>query len=184
MFKLLKGISFTALAFIGFVGLMVSKSYAQALVDYQLDTGDTISIQVHGEGDLSFETRIGGDGTIRYPFLGDIKVKGRTVAQVRWLIADGLKGDYLDDPSVNVSVIEYRPFFILGEVKNPQHYAYQPGLTVRQAIAIAGGMTERASDEKVELKRFVDGELAVIPNVKLDMAIEPGDTITIAQSFF
>ncbi len=181
MLKLLKGISLATLAI---VSLIVSVCSAQELADYKLGTGDTVSIQVHGEDDLSFETRIGGDGTIRYPFLGDIKVTGRTVAQVRWLIADGLKGDYLDDPSVNVSVIEYRPFFILGEVKNPQHYAYQPGLTVRQAIAIAGGMTERASDEKIELKRFVNGELTVIQNVQLDMAIEPGDTITIAQSFF
>ncbi|RPH16169.1 MAG: polysaccharide export protein [Alteromonadaceae bacterium TMED7] len=181
MLKLLKSISLAALAI---VSVVVSVCSAQELADYKLGTGDTIRIQVHGEEDLSFETRIGGDGTIRYPFLGDIKVTGRTVAQVRWLIADGLKGDYLDDPSVNVSVIEYRPFFILGEVKNPQHYAYQPGLTVRQAIAIAGGMTERASDEKIELKRFVNGELTVIQNVQLDMAIEPGDTITIAQSFF
>lgn len=181
MLKLLKSISLAALAI---VSVVVSVCSAQELADYKLGTGDTISIQVHGEEDLSFETRIGGDGTIRYPFLGDIKVTGRTVAQVRWLIADGLKGDYLDDPSVNVSVIEYRPFFILGEVKKPQHYAYQPGLTVRQAIAIAGGMTERASDEKIELKRFVNGELTVIQKVQLDMAIEPGDTITIAQSFF
>ncbi|MCP4058029.1 MAG: polysaccharide export protein [Pseudoalteromonas sp.] len=166
------------------MGLFVSVSNAQDSADYVLGTGDSISIQVHGEEDLSFETRIGGDGTIRYPFLGDIKVTGRTVAEVRWLIADGLKGDYLDNPSVNVSVIEYRPFFILGEVKKPQHYAYQPGLTVRQAIAIAGGLTERASEEKIELKRFVNGKFTVIQNVKLDMAIEPGDTITIAQSFF
>lgn len=166
------------------LSMIASVSFAQEQADYILGTGDTINIQVHGEGDLSFETRIGGDGTIRYPFLGDIKVTGRTVSQVRWLIADGLRGDYLDDPSVNVSVIEYRPFFILGEVKKPQHYPYQPGLTVRQAIAIAGGMTERASDEKIELKRFVKGELTVIQNAQLDMAIEPGDTITIAQSFF
>lgn len=181
MLKLLKRI---ALPGIIIANMIVAGSYAQNLADYILGIGDTISIQVHGEDDLSFESKIGGDGTIRYPFLGDVKVTGRTVAEVRWLIADGLKGDYLDDPSVNVSVIEYRPFFILGEVKRPQHYAYQPGLTVRQAIAIAGGMTERASDEKIELKRFVDGELTVIKNIKLDMAIEPGDTITIAQSFF
>ena len=174
-------ISLTALVI---MGLFVSVSNAQDSADYVLGTGDSISIQVHGEEDLSFETRIGGDGTIRYPFLGDIKVTGRTVAEVRWLIADGLKGDYLDNPSVNVSVIEYRPFFILGEVKKPQHYAYQPGLTVRQAIAIAGGLTERASEEKIELKRFENGKFTVIQNVKLDMAIEPGDTITIAQSFF
>ena len=181
MLKLLKGLS---LAVLVSVSLFAPLGVAQEQADYMLGIGDTISIQVHGEDDLSFDTRIGGDGTIRYPFLGDIKVTGRTVAQVRWLIADGLRGDYLDDPSVNVSVIEYRPFFILGEVKNPQHYAYQPGLTVRQAIAIAGGMTERASEDKIELKRFVNGELTVIQNVKLDMAIQPGDTITIAQSFF
>lgn len=152
--------------------------------DYLLDTGDLISIQVHGEEDLSFETLIGGDGTIRYPFLGDIDVSGKSVAQVRQSLTQGLKGDYLDEPSVHVYVVEYRPFFILGEVKNPQGYPYQPGLTVNQAIAIAGGLTERGSVNDIGLKRKSDGKTSVIEDIELDFVVQPGDTITVRQRFF
>lgn len=159
-------------------------SLAQNGQTYYLGSGDVIRILVHGEPDLSFDSKIGQEGVIRYPFLGDIQVIGLRVNEVAALITDGLKGDYLDQPSVNVSVVQYRPFFIMGEVKNPQDYPYQPGLTVAQAIAIAGGMTERADREKIELKRMVSGEIRVLSRVPLDYAVQPGDTITIAESFF
>lgn len=153
--------------------------------DYVLSTGDTINIRVHGEPDLTFDTKIGTNGTILYPFLGEVKVKGRTAAEVRWLIVSGLKGDYLLNPEVDVSVIEYRPFFILGEVNEPKDYPYQPGLTVAQAIAIAGGLTERASESGIELKRKLnDGKTEVKGNIDLDEPLQPGDIITVKQSFF
>lgn len=115
MLKLLKGILLVMLVI---VSLIVFVCFVQEFVDYKLGMGDIISIQVYGEEDLSFEICIGGDGIICYLFLGDIKVIGRIVVQVCWLIVDGLKGDYFDDFSVNVFVIEYCLFFILGEVKN------------------------------------------------------------------
>jgi len=164
-----------------FCAFMVSAQEA----DYVLGTGDTISIRVHGEPDLTFDTKIGTNGTILYPFLGEVKVKGRTAAEFRWLIMSGLKGDYLLNPEVDVSVIEYRPFFILGEVNEPKDYPYQPGLTVAQAIAIAGGLTERASESSIELKRKrSDGSTAVTNNTGMDEPLQPGDIITVKQSFF
>ena len=153
--------------------------------DYVLGTGDTISIRVHGEPDLTFDTKIGTEGSILYPFLGEIKVKGRTAADVRWLIVSGLKGDYIVNPEVDVNVIGYRPFFILGEVNEPKDYPYQPGLTLAQAIAVAGGLTERASKSDIELKRkLADGTAQVLNNIDMDEPLQPGDTVTIKQSFF
>ena len=98
---------------------------AQSLSDYQLGSGDQIQVQVFGEEDLSMEVRLSDAGTISYPFLGEIRVAGNTVSQLEAQIVKGLKGDYLVDPSVNVSVVEYRPFYINGEVKTPGGYPYQ-----------------------------------------------------------
>lgn len=148
---------------------------------YRLGTGDEIRIQVFGEEDLSLELRLGDSGMISYPFLGEIPVRGMTPAELEMRIIDGLKPDYLVDPSVNVSVLEYRPFFIYGEVEEPGGYPFQPGLTVRQAVALAGGFTERASRRKISL---VTDEGNKQPLVELDDRLRPGDTLTVEQSFF
>ena len=156
---------------------------AQSLSDYQLGSGDQIQVQVFGEEDLSMEVRLSDAGTISYPFLGEIRVAGNTVSQLEAQIVKGLKGDYLVDPSVNVSVVEYRPFYINGEVKTPGGYPYQPGLTLRKAVALAGGFTERASKTKISLlsERALDGKQR---KVGIDEVLNPGDIITVEQSFF
>lgn len=151
---------------------------------YQLGTGDKISILVYGEEDLSFEIRIGMDGVIRFPFLGDIQVIGKTVEELNNIITTGLKNGYLDDPNVNVAVEEYRPFYILGEVVNPKLYQYQPGMTVRQAIAISGGLNERANISEIQIKRKTSEGLKVFGEISLDAELLPGDIITVPQRFF
>lgn len=169
---------------IGFSLIASSFAIAQS-DDYVLDTGDKISIRVHGEPDLTFDVKVGTNGVLLYPFLGDINVKGRTAAEVRWLIDEGLRGDYLLNPEVDVSIIEYRPFFMLGEVQSPKNYPYQPGLTVSQAIAIAGGLSARGSEKGIELKRKLkNGETIVKTDVGMDESLQPGDVITVKQSFF
>lgn len=149
---------------------------------YRIGSGDLVRIQVYGEDDLTLETRIPDSGTINYPFLGPLKVAGKTVGQLQQTIANGLRGDYLVNPVVSVSIQGYRQFYVNGEVKKPGGFAFQPGLTVRKAISLAGGMTDRASTDKI----FVISENH--PNrkvrVSLDSQVHPGDTITIDQSFF
>ncbi|MGB0664069.1 MAG: polysaccharide biosynthesis/export family protein [Pontibacterium sp.] len=154
---------------------------AASLSDYTLGSGDLVSIQVFGEGDLSFEVRLSDAGTIPYPFLGEVNAVGKTTGQLASLITRGLKGDYLIEPNVNVTVLEYRQFFINGEVKKPGGYPFQPGLTLQKAVALAGGFTERASSSKM----FVvsDGGADPVP-ISLNSSVEPGDIITIEQSFF
>ena len=163
------------------LGAGVSSAQAAGLSDYALGSGDLVSIQVFGEEDLSFEIRLSDAGTIPYPFLGEVNAVGKTTGQLSALITRGLKGDYLVNPNVNVTVLEYRQFFVNGEVKKPGGYPFQPGLTLQKAVALAGGFTERASTSKM----FVvsDGGSAQ-KRIALNSSINPGDIITIDQSFF
>lgn len=160
-------------------------SYAQSQeTQYRLGAGDVIKITVFGQEDLSFETRLSNVGTFRYPFLGDVTLVGKTVNQLEQEIDQGLRGDYLVNPSVSVSVIEYRPFFIDGEVKRPGGYPYQPSLTVEKAAALAGGYTERAANNKpVLVRRNVTGVESSIELTTSDIVM-PGDIITIQARFF
>jgi polysaccharide export outer membrane protein len=150
---------------------------------YALGSGDVIKITVFGQDDLTFETRLSNLGVIHFPFLGDIKLVGKTVNQIETLIDRGLRGDYLVNPSVSVTVIEYRPFFIDGEVKKPGGYAFQPGLTLDKAVALAGGFTERATKPELTVKRTINAQLTTLQLAPNDIVM-PGDIVTINSRFF
>jgi protein involved in polysaccharide export with SLBB domain len=168
--------------------LLLIASFTSCAIDanlsqYRLGAGDIISINVFGQTDLTKEIRLPHLGVVNYPFLGDIKVVGLTASELESVIYTGLKGDYLVEPSVSVSIIEYRPFFIDGEVKKPGGYPYQPGLSVDKAAALAGGYTERASKTKIQIVRNVQGSETTLDASSADTVL-PGDIVTIQQSFF
>lgn len=157
------------------------------LSGYRLGAGDVISISVYDEADLSLEVRIGLSGQISYPLLGDVVVSGLTPKLLEEKLTSGLKGPYLIAPSVNVSIIEYRPFYVIGEVKKPGSYPFHPGLTVDKAISISGGFTERASKGSIYVIHDTDGQSEEREEkqlVELYDVIQPGDVVTIEQSFF
>ena len=154
------------------------------LSNYRLGSGDVISIQVLGEDDLKRERiRLSDAATISYPILGEIRLYGKTVAELETLIREGLTGRYLVNPQVTVTIIEYRSFFINGQVEKPGGYAYMPGLTVRKAVSLAGGFKERASKEKIFVIRDDDPSKAS-KRVSQDETVHPGDIITVEESFF
>ncbi|WP_231731591.1 polysaccharide biosynthesis/export family protein [Colwellia sp. TT2012] len=155
---------------------------AHAQEAYILGAGDKISIKVFGQEDLSIESFLGNSGSVNYPFLGDVKVAGLSIKQVELFITQGLKGDYLINPNVYVQVIEYRPFYIHGEVKKPGGYPYHPGMTINQAVALAGGLTDRADTDKISLYKEADKKLK--QHASLQHNVNAGDTITIEQRFF
>ncbi|OZG75468.1 capsular biosynthesis protein [Hahella sp. CCB-MM4] len=166
---------------------VVSNSHAEepvsAIEQYKLGPGDLIRIQVYGENDLTLEARLGEADSIDYPFLGEIKPVGKTLDQMQAQIAQGLKQGYLVDPRVSVTVLEYRQFYISGEVKNPGGYAYQPGLTVRTAISLAGGFTDDAAEDEIQL--ISENDPAKTPHpASQDVRLKPGDTIIVKESFF
>lgn len=150
---------------------------------YRLEQGDAIAIQVFDEPDLTLDTVVGASGSINYSYLGDIRVAGKSPADLEQYIANLLKDGYLVNPSVNVTVLEYRPFYINGEVRSPGSYPYEPGLTVDRAIALAGGLTERASARKVFISNEGDAS-SQETKASLSYRVQPGDTITIKEGFF
>ena len=157
---------------------------SDSISNYRLGAGDVISIQVLGEEDLKREKiRLSDAATISYPILGEIKLFGKTVVELEALIRDGLKGRYLVNPQVTVTINEYRSFFINGQVEKPGGYQFIPGLTVRKAVSLAGGFRERASKEKIFVIRD-DDRSKTAKRVSQDEAVHPGDIITVEESFF
>jgi protein involved in polysaccharide export with SLBB domain len=150
---------------------------------YRLGPGDLVRIEVFGEKDMSLETRVSDQGTVTYWLLGPLPASGKTVNDLQNLITQRLKGPYLVDPRVHVSVVEHRPFFIVGEVKNPGGYPYEPGMTVGRAIILAGGLTERASRRRIYVTH--EGEPSdQRSRLSADDRIRPGDTVTVEAGFF
>lgn len=165
-------------------GALAQAAAPSALSSYKLGAGDMITVRVLGEDDLKREkVRLSDAGTISLPVLGEIKVKGLTVGELEDLITRGLKGRYLLDPRVTVSIDEYRNFFVNGEVDKPGGYPYVPGLTVRKAVSLAGGFKERAVRDKVTIIRDEDPSQTA-KKVDLSAPVMPGDIITVEQSFF
>lgn len=151
---------------------------------YKLGVGDVISIQVVGEDELKREkVRLSDAGTLSFPYLGEIRVRGMTVGALEEFITKGLKGRYLLNPQVNVTIHEYRNFFVNGLVDKPGGYPFVPGITVRKAISMAGGFKERASREKINIIREDDVK-GVSQRVVLEALIQPGDIVTVEESFF
>ncbi|MBW8189403.1 polysaccharide export protein [Neiella marina] len=151
--------------------------------DYLLGAGDYIGVDVYNEPDLSLETEVDRAGFISFPFLGEVAAKGLTTPQLATSIQDGLRGDYLVDPHVQVSVIRYRPFYIHGQVHAPGGYPYQPGLTVDMAIALAGGLKERASKSNWSIRRAADSHQQE-QDASRDTPVMAGDIVEISESFF
>jgi polysaccharide export outer membrane protein len=151
--------------------------------DYQLGSGDQIIITVYNESDLTTKVKIDKTGFISFPFLDDIQVIGLTTKQVANIIHNGLLGDYIIDPQVNVSVAIYRPFFIHGQVKRPGGIPFQDDLTLDKAIALAGGLALRASTSDWKITRIVNGKTVTI-QANVATQVQPDDIIKIEQSFF
>ena len=98
-------------------------------------------------------------------------------------IVDALKPDYLRNPNVSVEVINFRPFYIIGEIVNPGSYPYTSKMTVINAVAVAGGFTYRAKKNRVVIRRD-DGNQTSEIKAGLDTVILPGDVIEILERFF
>ena len=153
--------------------------------DYQLGSGDRLKITVFGEDRLTGEFAVSGVGDVSFPLIGNVPAAGTTVRQLQDAIRNRLAAGYVRDPRVSVEVLSFRPYYILGEVAKPGQYPFVIGLTVRQAVATAGGYTYRANTKRVFVKRLLD---TVEQQVNLSdtnpIAVQPGDTIRVSERFF
>lgn len=150
--------------------------------DYLLGVGDKLRVNVFGEEDLSGEVDVNGTGKVSLPLVGQVQAAGLTIDAFTEEVATKLKEGYLTSPKVSVEVLNYRPFYIIGEVTTPGQYPYTNGMTVLNAVAVAGGFTYRANEDKVLITRGDQKEVAY----KLTQAVKvlPGDIVKIPERFF
>lgn len=152
--------------------------------DYQLGAGDRLRLIFYGEDKLNGEYQIASDGGLALPLVGTINVGGKSLTQLQESVRDAYaRGGYLLNPKVAAEILQYRPFFVLGEVNAPGQYPFIPGMTVSQAIATAKGYTYRAQQNTAMITRW--GGLAETPyKLAPGAAVKPGDTIRVPERHF
>lgn len=144
---------------------------------YRLGAGDTLEIKVLGADELTGRYSVQDDGTIKMLMIGNVPAANLTPTQLENEIDKKLAAGYLKQPKVTVVLLEYRPFFIMGEVPGQGAYPYVPGMRVLTAAAAAGGYTPRASQDYVVITR--NGQ-----DYRADpmTPIQPGDIIRVPAS--
>lgn len=150
---------------------------------YKLGSGDRVRVTVYGHEDLSGEFEVDGVGRLSLPLIQEVAATGLSLRQLEGAITDALKPDYLKNPRVSVEVLNYRPFYIIGEVKKPGSYSFVSGMSVVNAIALAGGYTYRASENKVLITRATDPERKQEP-ANHATPVLPGDVIEVPERYF
>lgn len=152
---------------------------------YTLGTGDQLRITVYGEEKLTGQYTVGSDGTVAMPLIGNVNANGQTVLQLQTAIAAALSHGFVRDPHVSVEMLNYRPFFILGEVNKPAQYPYVEQMTVMQAVATAGGYTYRANEHVAFIRHKGEAKEHRYEMSKGKAVwVMPGDTIRIGQRYF
>jgi protein involved in polysaccharide export with SLBB domain len=150
---------------------------------YILGVGDKIRIVVFEEPSLSGPFSVAANGDIAFPLIGPVKAAGLAPEQLESAIAGLLNNGYLKDSRVNVEVLTFRPYYILGEVTKPGEYPYSSGLTVLNAVATAGGFSYRANQKRVFIKRIQDNT-EHLESLTPSVMLYPGDTIRITERYF
>ena len=156
---------------------------AQINAPYQLASGDRLRVIVFGQDSLTNSFSVDGAGNISMPLIGLVKAYGMTTADLARAIEARLRDGYIRDPRVSVEVEAFRPFFVLGEVQTAGQYPFVNGITVQNAVAIAGGFSPRGYQAGADITRIIDGR-SVTAWVPLTFPVRPGDTVTVRERFF
>lgn len=165
------------------VGAVGTNGGTSSVAGYRLGPGDQVRVTVFRHVDLSGEFQMDGEGFFAMPLVGEIQGGGMSSRQLETQIEDRLKdGGFLVNPQVGVEVLNYRPFYIIGEVNNPGSYQYVNGMTVINAVALAGGFTYRADQDDVIINR--GGSSGPEVQALLDTEVLPGDIINVTERFF
>jgi protein involved in polysaccharide export with SLBB domain len=160
-----------------------------------LGPGDVFQMQIVGEKELPVEYQVASDGTVDLPYIHTVKVAGLEPQEVARLVRDRLMKDkILTDPSVVVSVKEYKSksITVLGQVQKPGAFPLTPGLSLLQAISLAGGLTSIANKDRLNLTRRVKGGAktvvlsidAITEGRSADIPLQAGDSIYVHERVF
>ena len=150
---------------------------------YKLGPGDKVRLITFGEERLSGEFTVNEIGRVSLPLVGEVKAGGLTLEQFSRLIEQALANGYLKNPRISVEVLNYRPFYILGEVGKPGEYPFINGLTVTNAVATAGGFSYRANIHRVFVRGQNETKEHMAPLTGTTL-VHPGDTIRIPERLF
>ena len=170
---------------------------ASEISTYRLSPNDLVRVRVFQEDDLTTELRLGKDGSATFPLLGVVNLGGKTVDEAAASLRDSLGKDFLVNPQVTLTVVEYakRRFTVLGQVQKPGTFEIpnEETVTLMQAIAMAGGYTRLANRSGVIVSRNVAGKkVSHTLDVRMTandaeskpFEILPEDTITIPERLF
>lgn len=160
------------------------KAFQEATIQpYRLDSGDRMRITVFEQAGLTNTYTVDQAGYISFPLIGQVPARGRTLPELEKAIAQKLQQGYLRDPDVTIEVDRYRSVFVMGEVGQPGQYSYVAGMTVQNAVAIAGGFSPRANQRDVDITRKINGEI-MTGRVTISDPILAGDTIYVRERLF
>jgi polysaccharide export outer membrane protein len=169
---------------------------AGASGDYILSPGDVIEMIVYREQDLNIRSKIGKDGMVQLPLLGEVKLGGLSVRSASSLIRQRYNADYLVEPQIYLDVAAYNPrrFTIIGQVGRPGTYEFagSEALGLLEAVGMAGGFTRIADRGHVLVKRREGDTVRTIKvNAKklsetgIDrFEVAPGDVINVGESWY
>lgn len=148
---------------------------------YHLGAGDAIRVIVHNEPDLSVDQTVGPTGEIALPLLGAVSARNLSTTQLSEALEARYRAGYLRNPRVTITVVTFRPFYVVGEVNNPGAFPYAADLTPSSAIAFAGGFSRSASRSRIYIRRA--GEQQERPySIHDQIALHPGDTLRVGES--
>lgn len=145
--------------------------------------GEKIRITVFNEPSLSGEYDIDSNGMISLPLAGTIRAVGLTQAEFEQELSKKFRSEYLRNPKVTVTIVQYRPIYFVGEVEKQGEYPYKPGLNVLTAMAMAGGGTYRANRNYVLIQHAGDQGMKEYPQSAATMIL-PGDLIRVPERYF
>jgi len=170
---------------VAFLGLdaRAQQQPSQTQTEYVLGPGDKLKVTVFGSDDLSGETEIDPSGQITLPLIQQVPAAGKTVPQLEDEIRHKLSPDFVKNPRLSIEVENYRPFYIIGEVKTPGSYPFVAGMTVVNAIALAGGYTYRANKDEVQITRASDPSRKPALAQRTDIVM-PGDVVEVKERLF
>ena len=158
--------------------------------DYQVWAGDLLEVVIWKNADLSGEFRVRPDGKFSMPLIGDVIAEGKTTDAINQQIQSKLEF-FIDSPFVSTIVRETASnlVYVLGEVTTPGAYPIQGSLSVLQALALAGGLTEFASRDKMVLVRGSGDKqqnftlsyrnILADPGGEFNMVLQRGDTLVV-----
>jgi polysaccharide biosynthesis/export protein len=164
-------------------GAPAGKDSDLAAPEYRLGAGDQLRITVFGEADLTGQYVVSSSGTIAFPLLGEVQAQGLSLTELSTVLRERLQGGFVRQPNLAVEVMNYRPYYILGEVRTPGTYPFAASLTVLNAVATAQGFTTRANQDWVYIKHAnEDSERRY--RLTTTTPVAPGDTIRIGERLF